>query len=247
MTTSIAPRGVFGVIIPSTNTAVEDEYNQMRPEGVSVHAGRIRIRNESLADDDRFEQFLHELRDELGEAIDTTMTCKPDRLVMGMSAETFWGGVEGNEKFERWVLERSGLEASTGASACGAALTQLGARRISVITPYQAVGDVEVRRFFEGLGFEVEEVLGLRCPTATSIAEVPKERIAEAFRSVDSGTVDALVQAGTNLAAVEVAADLEVELAKPVLAINAVTFWHALRAHGIDDRITGFGRLLEEM
>lgn len=247
MSTTIAPRGVFGVIIPSTNTVVEDEYNQMRPPGVSVHAGRILIRNESLADDARFEEFLDELREELGGAIDSTMTCKPDRLVMGMSAETFWGGVEGNAKFEKWVLDRSGLHASTGASACGAALTALEVRRISVITPYQEVGDREVRAFFEGLGFEVEDVLGLKCPTATSIAEVPQATIADAFRRVDSSRVDALVQAGTNLPAVEVAAGLEGELGKPVLAINAVTFWHALRAHGIDDKRVGFGRLLEEL
>ena len=31
-----------------------------------------------------------------------------------------------------------------------------------------------------------------------------------------------------------------------VLAINAVTFWHALRNNGIADRIPGFGSLLAE-
>ena len=31
---------------------------------------------------------------------------------------------------------------------------------------------------------------------------------------------------------------------KPVIAINAATYWHALRATGLDDRMQGFGRLL---
>jgi maleate isomerase len=35
-------------------------------------------------------------------------------------------------------------------------------------------------------------------------------------------------------------------LDKPVLAINTATYWHALRQNGIDDRISGFGSLLED-
>ncbi|NGX94569.1 MAG: LysR family transcriptional regulator, partial [Candidatus Afipia apatlaquensis] len=32
---------------------------------------------------------------------------------------------------------------------------------------------------------------------------------------------------------------LELQLGKPVLAINTITFWHALRTNGIRDRIEG--------
>jgi maleate isomerase len=31
-----------------------------------------------------------------------------------------------------------------------------------------------------------------------------------------------------------------------MIPINVATIWHALRASGIDDKITGKGRLLEE-
>jgi len=43
-----------------------------------------------------------------------------------------------------------------------------------------------------------------------------------------------------------VAADAERKLNKPVLAINTCTYWHALRRSGIDDKVSGFGSLLEE-
>jgi len=246
MTTAIADRVAFGVVIPSTNTIVEDEYNMMRPPGVSFHAGLIYIKDESLGSDETFETFLVDLRQELGRAIRDVVTAKPDYLVMGMSAETFWGGAEGNERFEKWVREESGLAVSTGASACNEALHRLNAHRIGVITPYQPVGDDQVRTFFTQLGFDVAAVKGLKCPTATSIAEVSADEIRNAFLSVDGPDVDALVQAGTNLAAVKVAAELEAELGKPVIAINAATVWHALRTNGIDDRIDGFGRLLQD-
>mgnify|MGYP000482197167 CR=1 FL=1 len=33
---------------------------------------------------------------------------------------------------------------------------------------------------------------------------------------------------------------------KPVIAINTATWWHALRANGINDKMDGFGRLMAE-
>lgn len=246
MPTVLAPRAVFGVIVPSTNTVVEDEYYRARPPGVSFHAGRILIENESLDSDEIFESFLAGLRDQLARAVESVVTCKPDHLIMGMSAETFWGGVSGNAEFEAWIKEISGLQVTTGASACRAALNVLAARRIGVITPYQPVADMQVRQYFEQIGCEVAAVVGLKCESATAIADVSPERIAEAFHAVDGPDVDALVQAGTNLPVVDVAVDLERRLGKPVLPINTATLWHAMRTNGIDDRIAGRGLLLEQ-
>ena len=54
------------------------------------------------------------------------------------------------------------------------------------------------------------------------------------------------MQVGTNLSMVRLADEAERWLGKPVLAINAVTLWHALRARGIADQLRGFGSLLRE-
>lgn len=244
MTTVLADRHVFGVIVPSTNTAVEDEYYRFRAPGVSFHAGRILIRNAVLDSDEDMENFLVDLRGEIGAAVESVLTCRPDSLIMGMSAETFWGGVEGNAEFERWIKEMSGLDVVTGASATHTALQRLGVRRIGVITPYQPVADEQVRAYFTELGYEVHAVHGLKCGSATSIAEVAPEEIRAAFAKVDGPGVEALVQAGTNLPVIGVAAALEEELKKPVVPINAASLWHAYRTHGIKDRIPGAGRLL---
>jgi maleate isomerase len=247
MTTVLAPRAAFGVIVPSTNTVVEDEYYRFRAPGVSFHAGRILIRNAQLDSDETFEAFLADLREQIGYAVESVLTCKPDHLIMGMSAETFWGGAAGNAEFERWIRELSGLEVFTGASACHAALSKLGVRRIGVITPYQPVADEQVRAFFTELGYEVSAVHGLKCDSATSIAEVSPAEIRAAFAAVDGPGVDALVQAGTNLPVIGVADELERELGKPVIPINAATLWHAYRECGITDRIEGAGRLLSTL
>lgn len=48
------------------------------------------------------------------------------------------------------------------------------------------------------------------------------------------------------LPTVLIAAEAERWFGKPVLAINAVTYWDALRQSGIDDRVWAYGRILEE-
>jgi maleate isomerase len=61
---------------------------------------------------------------------------------------------------------------------------------------------------------------------------------------LDAGDVEAIVQLGANLPMWRVAVEAERWLGKPVLSINTVTYWHALRSCGIADRIPSEGRLL---
>ncbi|GGL17401.1 maleate cis-trans isomerase family protein [Nocardia jinanensis] len=235
----------FALIVPSTNTSVEREFHHLRPRDCSWHTGRIMISAVALDSADAFGKFRDNLNEALPAALETVMTAQPDYLVMGMSAETFWGGVAGNAEFELRVRDLTGLEVTTGATAAGHALQAFGAKKIGVITPYQPVGDEQVVAYFSELGFEVTAIHGLKSASATSIADETPDDIRAAFLAVDGPDVDALIQCGTNLEAVAVAAELERELDKPVIAINLATVWHALRANGIDDKIFGHGSLLE--
>ena len=237
----------FGVIVPSTNTVVEADYNRMAPHGVTFHAGRMYVDQPVMDSDAAFEALMREIRASREIAIRDVMTCKPDYIVMGMSAETFWGGVAGNARFIERVRTQSGLNVSTGASACRAALERLGVRRIAVLSPYQPIADEKVTGFFEEAGFTVVRFNGLRCPTATSIAEVGEAQLRDVLAEELNGPdVEAIVQVGTNLSMVRLADEAERWLGKPVLAINAVTLWHALRASGIADQRHGCGSLLRE-
>jgi maleate isomerase len=174
------------------------------------------------------------------------LTAKPDYMVMGMSAETFWGGADGNAAFTRRVEELSHLKVFTGAEACRAGCAQLGVRRIAVLTPYQPVADEQVERFFSDVGLDVVRVRGLRCPSATAIAEVDERELLGALRELDADDADAIVQVGTNLSMLRLADEAERWLGKPVIAVNAATLWHAMRSAGIADRLHGFGALLRE-
>ena len=100
--------------------------------------------------------------------------------------------------------------------------------------------------YFHDMGFSVVRDIALQCKSWTAIAEVTPAQCRDALRELDGDDVDALVQVGTNLSMVRLAAAAELWLGKPVIAINTATYWHALRANGITDQMDGFGRLLAE-
>ncbi len=252
----IARRAQIGVIIPSTNTGVEYDLQKFILDGVSWHPSRfwIELRNwsdevDKTGDDENavFERFLDIMRGEIPISLRNVISAKVNHIMLGMSAETFWGGVEGNIAFENAVREHIGdIGLTTGATATREALDCFGAKRISVITPYPQVGDDNVRQYFTEIGYEVKHVKGLNRPSATAIAETSIQDVLAAVREVDGDDVDAIIQCGTNLSTVDLFPVLEHTLQKPLIPINVATVWHALRACGINDKVTGKGRLLEE-
>lgn len=239
-------RAKMGVLGPSTNTIVEPDYYMMAPPGITLHYSRIYIPDGRLSTDAEFVHLMEQIRANLDQAIVEVKTAEPDYLIMGMSSETFWDGTAGNERFTRHVEELSGLRVATGAAACHRALQTLGVRRLGVITPYQPVADAQVQRYFADCGYDVVALHGLRCPSAVSIAYETEDNLRAAIARVNGPDVEAIVQAGTNLSMVRLADQAERELGKPVIAINAATFWYALRDYGIMDQRPGFGCLLRD-
>jgi maleate isomerase len=240
-------RRKFGVLGPSTNTIVQPDFDDMRPAGVTNHYARIFTPNAEAVSNESFRAGIDVIGANVLEAVRSVMTCAPDYLVLGMSAVTFFGGAKGAERFQTLVTEESGLPISMGSIACAQALRAYGGiRNIAVISPYWPVMHDEVRHFFADMGFNVIRDLPLQCRSWTGIAAVTTDELRRALRQLDGDDVDAIVQVGTNLSMVRLAAAAELWLGKPIIAINTATYWHALRANGIMDKKAGFGRLLEE-
>jgi maleate isomerase len=238
-------RKTFGVVAPSTNTSVQPEYDDFRPRGVTNHFARIDIPNNPVHSDADFDQLMQNIRGSLEEAIARVITCEPDAIIMGMSSETFWDGLDGSKRLQERTEKISGRPVVMGSDACQAALRKYGdIKRLGIITPYFPIGDNQVRKFFTDCGFEVVNLIGLKCTSPVNIARVTEAEMRDAFNEVNDESVDALVQVGTNLACAKVAAYGEFWLKKPVLAINTATYWYALRSNGIMDKVDGFGSLM---
>ncbi len=238
-------RGRIAIVVPSTNTTCQPESEMLRPRGVTNHVGRISIKERPLTSEQAFMEHVQAMRDGMRAAIDQVITCQPTHVIMGVALEAFWGGVAAADALQAELTERAGVGVSMGSTATVAALRRYGATRIAVLTPHQPRGDEQVRRYFEEAGFAIPRLTGLKCASPVMIAHTTRQQVVDALRALDGDDVDAIVQVGTNLAAIDTCAEAERWLGKPVLAINAVTYWDALRRSGIDDTVHGHGSILE--
>ena len=90
------------------------------------------------------------------------------------------------------------------------------------LTSLRNTANAEVRRYFSECGFEVVRDRCLQCPSWTAIAEVTSETCRQVLRELDGDDVDAILQVGTNLSMIRLAAAAELWLRKPVIATGTL-------------------------
>ena len=249
MVDALGWRCKFGVIVPSTNTVVQPEYDDMRPPGVTNHIARMHIPDDPIKSDAELEELVRRIDSALEEALARALTAKPDHLILGVSAESFWGGgLEPSRRIAARVRALAGeLPVTQAAEAIPAALKAYGIKEcLAVVTPYRPSAEPYLREFVEAIGYRLVGAQHLSCESPTLIAHVSERELRAALLAADCAEAEAIVQFGTNLPALRLAAEAERWLGKPVIAINGATYWHALRQRGIADRKPGLGRLLAE-
>src|SRR5439155_1518595 len=122
MTDSLGSRAKFGVLAPSTNTSVQPEFDAMRPWGVTNHHSRLIIPDTRVTDDASFMAMMDNIRNALFPALEAVLSCDPDFVVLGMSAETFWDGLQGSQRLKRRLEKTAKRGVAMGSDACRAAL-----------------------------------------------------------------------------------------------------------------------------
>jgi maleate isomerase len=247
MTDTLGWRATFGVVTPSPNRVVQPEYDGMRPVGVTNHLARMAFSVPPVANDGEFRHLVHLIDQALEPAIDRVMTATPSHLIIGVSVEAVWNGLAGAQALRERVRARSGIDCTTAAEAVPAALQAVGAgSRIAVISPYTQSGNDAVVRFFAECGIEVVRILTIvRDGPPKRFSEITPDEIRRTLIAVDGPDASAIVQFGANVPMAALVPGAEFWLAKPVIAVNTATYWHALRSRGIMDKVPGWGQLLE--
>jgi arylmalonate decarboxylase len=147
------------------------------------------------------------------------------------------------------LRERAGgVPVIATAGAVLAALRALGVKRVAVATPYVDFVNEAERAFLEEHGFGVTSLLGLRLGETQAerrfIGRVPPQQVYRLARQADRPDAEAIFISCTNLATLDVIAQLEADCGKPVISSNQACFWACLRVMGIPDSIAGYGKLL---
>ncbi len=245
----LAWRCKFGVVTPSTNTIVQPEYDDLRFPGVTNHIARMHIPDDPVRNDEDFNELIRRIDAALDGAIERVLTARPDHLILGISAESIWGGglAAARGISDRIARLAPGLPFTQAADALPAALKAYGVRgRLGVLTPYFPVAEKHIRKFVEEIGFEVAATRHLSRPGPVAIAHTTRSALRAGLQELHEAGCDAIIQFGANLPMGGLAAIAEQWLDKPVIAVNTATYWHALRTRGIQDRKPGFGRLFSD-
>src|SRR5258706_6478451 len=117
MTDVLGWRKVFAVIGPSTNTIVQPDMEVMRPAGVTNQYRDIYVEDPEALSDESFMAGTTKISDGMKDCLRTALTCKPDYLVLGVSAISFMGGLEGCNRFVAEMRDFTGLDMSVGSLA----------------------------------------------------------------------------------------------------------------------------------
>jgi maleate isomerase len=151
----------------------------------------------------------------------------------------------GEEKvFGHIRKHRPDVKATTPITAAFAAFRAFGAKRIGVLTPYQASVNQIVADYIRARGFEVPVFGSFNEPNDAIVAAMTPGSIRKGVeRILAAGKVDAVFVSCTSVRLAESAAEIEKETGMPITSSNHAMAWHALRLAGVADSLPQFGSL----
>jgi maleate isomerase len=232
-------KGRIGLIVPSNNTVVEQEFRRILPEGITSYATRMRNTKADIGDLEMMVSHATRGADELS-------TAEVDVIAFACTAGSLLHGIEWERKL-RSDLEKAsgGIPCITTSQAVIDAFGHLGLRRLVAATPYVDELNRAEKRFFEASGFEVLDIRGLGIRRAADLGRCyPKEALDLAM-SLPYQKADGIFISCTNFRTIDILSELEERTGKPALSSNLATLWAAIKClPKACGPIRGFGCLL---
>lgn len=241
----IGYRARLGFLLPPGNPTIEPELMAMvRPgdlPGVSLHFHRMVARGAPGSLDGQAERNRSMVA-HLDESIELLALVKPDIIVIAHTATSYDLGRDAEAALLDRLAKASGTRVTTAFASVAAALERLQAKRVALGAPYSAEVTAKGRAHLEAHGFAVVNHDNLE--GVTNIYDTTADQAYRLARKVDRPEADAVFLSGTGMPTVAVLDMLEQDLQKPVISSNAAMLWLALRACGVNQPVSGFGRLL---
>ena len=233
----------IGVMIPSTNTTCEADFQRVVPQGVTVHGQRMWMSNEPNS-----EAKMERMNADIEDGIKYLSTAKVDVIAYGCTTGSFFRGAGWDQALVDMIERKAGVPAVVTSPAAVAALRSVGAKRISIASPYQAWNNDKLRDYLSAAGFDVLNAEGdLQAAAAgpQGINDHDPASVVAFAEQVCRDDADALFCGCTAWRALEAVEELEASTGRPVVTSNQATIWASLQMLGVDAPINGFGRLFE--
>jgi maleate isomerase len=224
-----------GVLIPSGNSVAEPELRAMLPFGSSLLVTRLPLLGSSRVE-------LIGMIDQLEAASKLLADAKVDVIVFHCTAVSTFAPDLAQGIRER-IERATGTRSLTTADAIVTALTHLGAKRVSLLTPY--IDEVHAREadFLESKGFVVAGGANLSINTNTEMASLRPEAILDWAKESCDRSADVCFLSCTAIKSAAIIDELERTLEMPVITSNQSMAWHLIRSSSVSGEVKGFGRL----
>jgi maleate isomerase len=225
-----------GLIIPSSNRMVEQEMVHGFPQGVQAHVARLRMTGPHHTD-------LAWLLPRIEEAARTLADARCEVIAFHCTATSMEEGAAGEERILAAVARAGARDALTTATAIRHAFDALGARRIVLVTPYDAKTTEGEAAFLRSAGYEVIHAVGHALAGSDAYCGTPARFWYERTLDAARAEADAYLVSCANISVFGVIEELEAKLGRPVVTSNQAVIWDALRALGWRDMRGCPGRL----
>jgi maleate isomerase len=234
----------IGLILPSCNTAAEPDYRMVAPDGVTIHTHRMFIGNEGP-----MSEIMDRMNEDMEQAARYLSTANVDLIVYACTTGSFYRGWGFDQEMIKTIEDIGGVPVVATATAAAEALKVQGAEKVSVTTPYPDWSNERLAEYYRAAGFEVLNVDGEPNVVAAggyAISDRDPEEILEFSTEKCQPEADAHFCSCTAWRSLEVAAELERRLSRPVVTSNQATIWASFKRLDIDPR-PGFGSLLDSL
>jgi maleate isomerase len=221
------------MIIPSSNSVVEQVAPRLLPQDGSVtfHFSRFRVR--TISDQlDSSRQF--DLEAPLAAAA-LLADVHPDLILWNGTAAS-WLGFDYDHRLIAGIEAATAVPATSAVQAINGRLSQLGATRIGLVTPYIAALEAAIIENYRTVGIKTISAVRKDVTENTAYARIGAQDLADMVRAAAGPKPDAIVIMCTNLAGAEISAPLGEELGIPVLDSVRVAVESALQQLGSLDR-----------
>ncbi|WAP54759.1 maleate cis-trans isomerase family protein [Streptomyces sp. S465] len=237
-----------GLIVPSSNTTMETEIpamlrarEEVLPEKFTFHSSRMRMQQvtpDQLRDmDDQSLRCARELADADVDVM--AYAC----LVAIMTRATGYH----RESQRRLAEVAGGTPVVSSAGALVEGLQHLGAKKISVITPYIKPLTQTVCNYIEAEGVEVHDSVSLEVSDNLAVGRLDPTQLVDIAAQVDTSGVDALVlSACVQMPSLPVVEQIQSALDIPVVTASVATVWKTLRELGLSPIVPRAGWLLAD-
>lgn len=240
----------IGQIVPSSNLTMEREIPAMLraretilPDRFSFHSSRMRMKKVTKEELEAMDRDSDRCALELSDADVDVMgyACLVAIMSMGKGYHR-----ESQKRLHQVTVDNghpAPVVSSAGALVDG--LHLMGAKRISIVTPYMRPLTNLVAEYIEAEDIQVSDSIALEIPDNLEVAAQDPLNLTEIYKQVNLKNIDALVLSACvqmpSLAAIQ---KVEDECGIPVVSASVATTHQMLKSLGLEARIPGCGRLL---